>query len=54
MDSEHFDALSRAVSARRSRRAAAYLFGGLLALPALVLRDDASAKRRKRKNRKSQ
>lgn len=52
LDSEHFDALSRAVSARRSRRAAAYLFGGLLALPALVLRDDASAKRRKRKNRK--
>ncbi|MFT4039418.1 MAG: hypothetical protein QM692_14615 [Thermomicrobiales bacterium] len=53
MEPDHFDAFLRAIDARRSRRAAAGLLGGLLALPALARHEDASAKRRKKKKKKN-
>jgi hypothetical protein len=51
MESETFDAVARALSHRRSRRAATGVLGGLLSLP-LLASIEGDAKRHKRKKRK--
>jgi hypothetical protein len=52
MDPDQFDALSRSLFTRQSRRVAAGLLGGLLALPAVGLVAAGGKKRKKRKHKK--